>query len=72
MHLQHLRILLIMVVTLDLLSGPCLPFDRHDFIVHWCIPMQFTLVVSQDIPLRDVRRNKLQYLVHFSDQVKVL
>ena len=35
-------------------------------------PMQVTLLIRQDFPLRDSRRNKLQYLVHFSDQVKVL
>ena len=32
--------------------------------------MQVTLVVRQDIPLRDVRRNKLRYLVQFSARSK--
>ena len=41
-------------------------------IVHWCVPMHVTLVVRQYIPHWDVRRNKLRYLVHLSDQVKVL
>jgi hypothetical protein len=34
--------------------------------------MHFILVVRQDISLRNVWRNKLPYLIHFYDQVKVL
>jgi hypothetical protein len=40
--------------------------------MHCIILMHFTLVVHQDISLRNVWRNKLPYLVHFYDQVKVL
>ena len=41
-------------------------------IVHWGALMHVTLVIHQDIPLQDVRRNNLRYLAHFSDQVKGL
>ena len=47
------------------LFDPYLPVGSQDVIVHWILLVHVTLVVRQDITFRYVRRNKLQYLVHF-------
>jgi hypothetical protein len=45
---------------------------RHSFAsgqqstyVHWSLPMHVAYLVRQGIAFCDVRRNKLQYLVHY-------
>ena len=59
------------VVTLHLHSDHCLSIDSPEYV---CIrsSMPIILVVRQAILFRMTRRNKLQYLVHFQDWVKVV
>src|SRR4051812_4054218 len=40
-------------------SALYLPVGSQVVNMHWCLPMQHTLVVRHDKPFRDVRRNKL-------------
>ena len=58
-------------LNLNLLSDLYLSVDSQ-VIVHWGVLMHVILVVCPDIPPRDVRRNNLRYLVHVSDQIRVL
>src|SRR4051812_13722709 len=41
-----------------LFSDLCLPVGSQVVNVHWCLPMQDTLVVRHEKPFRNVRRNK--------------
>ena len=61
----HLRIFLNVFILLIVVFDPRLPVGSQDVIVHWILLVHVTLVVRQDITFRYVRRNKLQYLVHF-------
>ena len=59
-----------MVVTLDLLSIMCLPFDRLVVIMHCCVQMQVTSLIRQDFPLRFVRRDEPRILSTFRTMSK--
>ena len=62
---QHLRISPECVHPLSLLSDLCMSVGSQVTTMHSCLLMLVVLVVRQDILFQDVRRNKLQYLVHF-------